>query len=249
MAVYKIIQDIEAQDQLVWRLDLRQFIYAVIAALLLFGGWMLGNRSSPLLFILMIILALPFVFLALPLNRDQPNDVWLLARLNFLLRPKLRLWSQIGDSYKFLIVKEDSKEDANQEAPAGPKPEEIGQQIKNLGDLLDSRGHSIQGTDHLQWEHEHERRHGLLGERFQKLLSRQQQLRRNKISQHFNQKLKKQLQGLGRPSKPRQALAKDQVVNLKKGSSSDTIELDKIQDLKIATLEQMVDSRGLRDKQ
>ena len=39
-----------------------------------------------------------FGALAAPIGKDQPTEVWLLARIRFFLKPRQRLWNQDGMS-------------------------------------------------------------------------------------------------------------------------------------------------------
>ena len=246
MAIYKIIQNIEARDQLIWKLDLRQFIYALVAATLVFIGYLIGAQIGFWFLVLMVILCLPFVFLAIPLNRDQPNDVWLLARLNFLLRPRLRLWSQLGNSYKFLIVKAAFSDSLQTNISQPASSSELQAQIQNLSSLLDSRGRSIKQSSHQAWEHQHEKQRSFLSERFKKLLKHQHTLKKKKIDQHFKHKARRQLQGLSRPSTPRQSFSPNQIIALRKNAEFDTMKLNQLEDLKISTLEKMINQDSLK---
>lgn len=93
MATYKVIQDIEADDKLVGPFGIRQFIYLLIVAAQLFIAFQLGKAVW--------FLALPFLppiiffaLLAMPIGGGQPTEVWLLAKLRFLVKPRIRLWAQ-----------------------------------------------------------------------------------------------------------------------------------------------------------
>jgi hypothetical protein len=79
MAVYKVPQDVEAEDKLIGPFSFRQFIYLIVAALGIFMAWALSQ-----VFIGLLILPLPIVFaflaLALPLRKDQPMETYLQAK-------------------------------------------------------------------------------------------------------------------------------------------------------------------------
>src|SRR5688572_13218894 len=95
MAVYKVPQDVEAEDKLVGPLSFRQFIYAGIAL----GGAAMGFfmfQVFPLLAIIPMPVVLLFGALALPLRKDQPMETYLLALLRFYLKPKQRIWNPDG---------------------------------------------------------------------------------------------------------------------------------------------------------
>lgn len=95
MATYKVIQDIEAEDKLLGPLTLKQFIYAIIVVVCGFIAFKLGTVAW--------YFALPFLppmllfgVLAAPLGRDQPTEIWVLAKLRYWLKPRLRTWDQTG---------------------------------------------------------------------------------------------------------------------------------------------------------
>jgi hypothetical protein len=95
MAVYKVPQDVEAEDKLVGPLSFRQFIYAGIAA----GGIAIGFfffQIFPALALIPVPAVILFGALALPLRKDQPMETYLLALLRFYLKPKLRMWNPDG---------------------------------------------------------------------------------------------------------------------------------------------------------
>ena len=71
MAVYKVPQDVEADDKLIGPFSFRQFVYLIIVALAITLAWGLSK-----LFIGLSIIPLPIILffgaLALPLRKDQP---------------------------------------------------------------------------------------------------------------------------------------------------------------------------------
>jgi hypothetical protein len=103
MAVYKVIQDIEAEDKLVGPLTLKGFVYAAIAGISAYIDFRLAvsGAAAPLKLVFMTIFAFPtilFGVLASPLGREQPTEVWLLSRIRFFLKPRERIWDQEGMS-------------------------------------------------------------------------------------------------------------------------------------------------------
>src|SRR5437868_14512060 len=95
MASYKVIQDIEAEDKLLGPFSLRQFIYLIIVAVCLFIGYRLALTAW--------FLALPFLpvilffgLLSAPLGGNQSSEIWLLAKIRFVIKPKKRVWDQSG---------------------------------------------------------------------------------------------------------------------------------------------------------
>lgn len=96
MAVYKVPQDVEAEDKLLGPFSFRQFIYLIVAAMAIFLAYGL-SRIFVGLVIIPIPIALFFLILALPLKKDQPMETYLTAIVRFLLKPRKRLWDPEGE--------------------------------------------------------------------------------------------------------------------------------------------------------
>ncbi|MBC7764348.1 PrgI family protein [Microbacteriaceae bacterium] len=100
MAVYKVAQDVEADDKLIGPFSFRQFIYLIIVAISIALAWGLSR-----LFVGLAIIPLPIIVffgaLALPLRKDQPMEIYLAAIVSFHLKPHRRLW--IPDGIESLI--------------------------------------------------------------------------------------------------------------------------------------------------
>src|SRR5581483_7467472 len=109
MAVYKVIQDIEAEDKLLGPLTLKGFIYFVIAGFLAFLNVRIsiGGTGGGYRFIAVFILFWPmllFGVLASPLGGEQPTEVWLLSHVRFFLKSKIRIWNQLGQAQLVTIT-------------------------------------------------------------------------------------------------------------------------------------------------
>src|SRR5919202_5980196 len=95
MAVYKVPQDVEADDKLIGPFSFRQFIYIIIAVIAIALAWGLAQ-----IFIGLALIPLPIVVLfgtlALPLRKDQPMEIYLAAVVSFYLKPRKRLWQPDG---------------------------------------------------------------------------------------------------------------------------------------------------------
>ncbi len=95
MAVYKVAQDVEADDKLLGPFSFRQFIYLIIVAIAISLAWGLGQ-----IFVGLAIIPLPIILffgaLALPLRKDQPMEVYLAALVSFYLKPRKRMWTPDG---------------------------------------------------------------------------------------------------------------------------------------------------------
>ena len=90
MAVYKVAQDVEADDKLIGPFSFRQFIYLIIVAISIALAWGLSR-----IFVGLAVIPLPLILffgaLALPLRKDQPMEVYLAALVSYYLKPRKRL--------------------------------------------------------------------------------------------------------------------------------------------------------------
>ena len=96
MARYKLIQDIEAEDHILGPLTLRQFIFALIAVFLFYMCYFVVSKGVAFMLVIFLPPALFFGFFALPFGRDQPTEIWALAKINFLFKNRKRVWNQSG---------------------------------------------------------------------------------------------------------------------------------------------------------
>ncbi len=142
MAVYKVIQDIEAEDKLLGPLTLKQFIYAAIVAFLGFLEFRMVTSVGlgPLRWLFFFIFLLPmvlFAVLASPLGRDQPTEIWLLSHIRFFLKPHLRVWNQTGQKDLVTITAPKQTEAPVVKDLSQP---EVKSRLKLLANTLDTRG-------------------------------------------------------------------------------------------------------------
>lgn len=142
MSVYKVPQDVEAEDKLLGPFSFRQFIFLIIAIASLGIAYALGRALLPLA-ILPLPVALFFGALALPLKKDQPMEVYLAAIISFMMKPKRRLWQP--DGKEFLVEVTAPKVE---EKIYGSKydQEEVQRRLSYLANLVDSHGWSIRGV-------------------------------------------------------------------------------------------------------
>lgn len=144
MAVYKVIQDIEAEDKLLGPLTLKQFIFAVISIGFVFAAFMAATKIK-------IYAAIPFIpfivvpaILAAPLSRDQPTDVWLAAQIRFYIKPRKRIWDQSGIKELVTITVPKKIEKIYTD---GLSQHEVKSRLRALADTIDSRGWAIKNVD------------------------------------------------------------------------------------------------------
>jgi len=142
MAVYKVPQDVEADDKLIGPFSFRQFVYLIIVAMAIGLAWGLAQLFIPLAIIPLPIILL-FGALALPLRKDQPMETYMAAMVSFFLKPHRRLWDPDGIDSLIEIT--------------APKMVEV-QRIKNitqgeaersfdyLAEIVDTQGWSVRGS-------------------------------------------------------------------------------------------------------
>ncbi len=142
MAVYKVPQDVEAEDKLIGPFGFRQFIYLIIVAFACFVAFLLARIS-----VVLIAIPLPFILfftaIALPLRKDQPTEVYLAALLQFYLKPKKRMWMPDGilstvEITAPKIVEQSRVKDISQD--------EALERINNLAQIMDTRGWAARGV-------------------------------------------------------------------------------------------------------
>lgn len=149
MATYKVLQDIEAEDKLLGPLTLKQFIFAIVFLgigfvefkLITFTG--LSVVRWPIVIALLPVFIV-FGFLAAPISRDQPNDVWLLARLRYLVKPHVRIWNQDGLSD---LVTINAPKRIEHFFTNGLNQGEVQSRLSALANTLDSRGWATKNVD------------------------------------------------------------------------------------------------------
>ena len=95
MATYKVLQDIEAEDKFVGPLTLKQFILAGVTFVCAYLCFFFLSKHLWVLTIPILPVML-FSGFGLAMGRDQPTEVWLLAKLRFMLKPRRRIWDQSG---------------------------------------------------------------------------------------------------------------------------------------------------------
>ena len=148
MAVYKVIQDIEAEDKLLGPLTLKGFIYAIIALFLLFINVRIaiGGLGGGYRFIVIFVLALPMILfgvLASPLGGEQPTEVWLLSHIRFLVKPRIRLWNQLGLANMLTIT---APKKVERQLAKKLTQREVHSRLEALAMTMDSRGWAVKNV-------------------------------------------------------------------------------------------------------
>ncbi|HSW99311.1 MAG TPA: PrgI family protein [Candidatus Saccharimonadales bacterium] len=144
MAAYKVIQDVEAEDKLLGPLTLRQFIYAGAAALMLYLCYFAATHHATLLVAVFLPMAIVLAFFAFPWGRDQPTEIWALAKIRFLLKPRRRIWDQSGAKD---LVSVTAPKQVQVNYTNGLSETEVRSRLHALADTIDSRGWAIKNAN------------------------------------------------------------------------------------------------------
>ena len=144
MAIYKVIQDIEAEDKLLGPLTLRQFIYGAVSAIFLYLSFLSLTKHASFLLILFLPVALAAGFFAFPWSLNQPTEVWALAKIRFFLKPHRRIWSQSGIK-ELVTITAPKRTEPN--LTNGLSQTEVKSRLKALADTIDSRGWAIKNVN------------------------------------------------------------------------------------------------------
>lgn len=143
MSTYKVLQDIEADDKLLGPLTFRQFVYAGIAALNLYLCFLAVTKG----FAIGLIIFLPFAivggFFAWPWGGDQPTEVWALAKIRFIIKPRKRIWNQSGIKELVTIT---APKKIERVLTNGLTQSEVRNRLNALADTVDTRGWAIKNV-------------------------------------------------------------------------------------------------------
>ena len=143
MAVYKVPQDVEADDKLIGPFSFRQFIYLIVVAISMAGSWGLSQVFIPLAIIPLPVIIF-FAALALPLRKDQPMEAYLSAVVSFyFLKSRKRFWQPDGINSFITII---PPKDADRILTKDLDETEATKRLGYLADLVDTHGWAIRGA-------------------------------------------------------------------------------------------------------
>lgn len=144
MATYKVIQDIEAEDHILGPLSLRQFIYAIIAAVCLYFSYLAISKHVAFLLVLFLPPAIFTGFFAAPWGGDQPTEVWALAKIRFRFKPRRRIWDQSGVKELVTIT---APKKVEEHLTNGLSQNEVSSRLSALANTIDSRGWAVKNVN------------------------------------------------------------------------------------------------------
>ncbi|HJP96874.1 MAG TPA: PrgI family protein [Candidatus Saccharimonadales bacterium] len=144
MATYKVIQDIEAEDKLLGPLTFRQFVYAGACILFLYLTYLSIAKGGAFMAVVFLPLAALCGFFAWPWSRDQPTEVWALAKIRFLVKPRRRIWSQSGTKELVTIT---APKQVQAIYTNGLSQDEVQSRLRALAETIDSRGWVVKNVN------------------------------------------------------------------------------------------------------
>lgn len=140
MAVYKVPQDVEAEDKFLGPLSFKQFLFFGGAAICAYITFLTITKG---VWFLSFVFALPmagFGFLAFPWSKDQPTEIWLAARIRFMFVKRKRIWDQSG--LKELVTITAPKHEVHA-LTDGLTQDEVRTRFNALASVIDSRGWAV----------------------------------------------------------------------------------------------------------
>ncbi len=142
MAVYKVPQDVESEDHLIGPFGMRQFIYLIIVAGAGFVAYFLYSIFPPL-FIIPLPIMIFFFLIAMPLRKDQPTEVYLMALLKYNLGSKKRMWVPDGAASTVQIT---APKHVDDHPIKDLTEDEAVDRLDRLAQIVDTRGWAVRGV-------------------------------------------------------------------------------------------------------
>lgn len=146
MAVYKVPQDVEAEDKFLGPLTFRQFLFFGGTAIF---GWLTFitiTKGAAILSPLFGLPAIAFGILAFPWTKDQPSELWLAAHIRFMFIRRKRIWDQSGMKE---LVKITAPKHQVHSFTDGLSPDEVRSRFNALASVVDSRGWAVKNLSSI----------------------------------------------------------------------------------------------------
>lgn len=140
MATYKVIQDIEAEDKFLGPLTLKQFVFAAIGVVFSYLSFFVIANDIWFVAVAFAPVGLFCFFMAIPWSKDQPTDLWVLAKIRFRIKPKIRMWNQAGRQDLVTIT---APKKAEKVLTKDLSETEVESRLKALADTMNTRGWAV----------------------------------------------------------------------------------------------------------
>lgn len=111
---------------------------------MLYLSYFAATHSASFLLAIFIPFAVTLGFFAFPWGRDQPTEIWALAKIRFLIKPRRRIWDQSG--VKDLVTITAPKQ-LHVDYTNGLSETEVRSRLHALADTIDSRGWAIKNAN------------------------------------------------------------------------------------------------------
>ncbi len=150
MSVYKVPQDVEAEDKFLGPLSFKQFIFfgGVIFCLFLF--YQAFSSGFPYLSLIVLPFFIVCMALAFPWTKDQPTELWLASRIRFFLVPRRRIWDQEGIEDHVTITAPKREVHVYTD---GLNQDQVKSRLSALASLVDSKGWATKDPTHADDYH------------------------------------------------------------------------------------------------
>ncbi len=144
MAVYKIPQDVEADDKLIGPFSFKQFVMIIVSLVLFWLTWTFW-RISPIMAIFPLPFAMVIGALGVWPRRKQPIEVYLSAMIHYWTQPRKRIWRQEGhvDHVKITAPKTNAEQVQRRDLTTN----EVSSNLKRLAQTMDTRGWSVKNIE------------------------------------------------------------------------------------------------------
>lgn len=135
MGVYKVPQNVEAEDKILGPLTLKQFIYAMIGIAWIMLMYAIFGMINIILFLIAGAPGLLFLMVGLYQRQDQPFETYLVAIIGFFVKPRKRYWEKEPISEVFKVTPTPPKVEEERR-----DPRDVRGQLGKLTQVLDTRG-------------------------------------------------------------------------------------------------------------
>jgi hypothetical protein len=139
MATHKVPQDVEADDKFLGPLSFRQFLFFGATLICGYLTFLMSTTVWPLAFVFGVPM-LAFGALTIPWSKEQPTELFLAARIRFLIKPRVRIWDQSG--VKDLVTITVPVRLAHVYSD-GLSQSEVRSRFNALANIVDSRGWAV----------------------------------------------------------------------------------------------------------
>ncbi len=124
------------EDKLIGPLTLWQFLYVLVGGMIIYASWLkIAPASKVLFWLISIPVGLISFALAFVKVQDQPFTKFIMAFIQYMARPKNRLWQKQTESFEKAIVAGPPKKEIKVE----PKKVERSE-LEKLAHTLDTAG-------------------------------------------------------------------------------------------------------------